>query len=149
MKEADAGTDATDGIAVFGNALLESPWLAGQDPPFLEKYSGYSLEQLRGAHQTLRTRCLSEAERIAAERMRRGVYETEYVPTGGAARGIGPMGERPVASFGVSTERGEGYTLVNTSVIDPVQHPEFDLLEKEAWWLGSLVKKIESEAKAK
>lgn len=136
-------------VELYGKELLESSWLAGQDLSFLEQYRGFSFDQLRLAHQELQARRISEGDRIAAERMKNGLYETQIVPAGASAQGVNATPERPVVTFGVSMERGNGYTIVKTAVIDPLEYPELGLIEKEVWWLGSLVRKIETEMKHK
>jgi hypothetical protein len=143
VTEMDAPTKPEALDAFLPAALASHPHYEGDVAPYLEKYAGASVDQMRLAQFALDQQVASERSRISKERMESGRYDTQFVREGEKPSIASTGAGTPTVSFGFSIEPGDGGMTIKTATIDATEYPDFHDLEMEAWWLASQVRHLE------
>ncbi|MCK6445662.1 MAG: hypothetical protein L6Q99_04655 [Planctomycetes bacterium] len=128
-----------DALTILEEAVAGSHNTDTSDETFAAKYAGLSIDQLRVAQVAVSTHAQAESERISAELMAAGRFESQLVEEGSLAQMPQTSRGEPVVSFGFNIEPGDGFSTVKIAKIDPAEFPEFHALQMEARWLESQI----------
>ncbi|MCE9594305.1 MAG: hypothetical protein K8S98_08925 [Planctomycetes bacterium] len=134
-----------DALAILDEALAARGKHPKDEATLRAEYADWSLDMLRVADFALSRRMQAEANRISAELMASGRYETQVVAAGERVASPSTSRDESVVAFGFSIEPGDGFSTIKTAKIEPGEYPEFDALKMEAQWVGSYVRHLENQ----